>query len=118
VLGHPGLDAALALLHDSVRAWWPAERRLVETGYRTLPFPFPELAAPQFDMSAEWDLDRFLSYVRTWSAVTRRRNATGADPLATAAGALSLAWGRAAVVRTVRWPLSLRVGHMQRTAHR
>jgi len=118
VLGHPVLDAALARLHDSVRAWWPAERRLVETGYRTLPFPFPELAAPPFDMSAEWDLDRFLAYVRTWSAVTRCRDATGADPVAPAAGALSLAWGRATEVRTVRWPLSVRVGHMQRTAHR
>ena len=117
VLGDAALDAELGRLHDSVRAWWPAERRLVETGYRTLPFPFPELAVPQFDMTAQWDLDRLLSYVRTWSAVTRRRNATGADPLAAAAGALSLAWGRAAEVRTVRWPLSLRVGRMQRTAH-
>jgi SAM-dependent methyltransferase len=115
-LGDPVLDAELGRLHDSVRGWWPAERRLVETGYRTLPFPFPEVAAPAFDMTARWDLDRFLSYVRTWSAVTRFREATGTDPVATAAAGLSRAWGRAAEVRTVRWPLSLRVGRLQRTA--
>ena len=116
VLGDPLLEAELGRLHDSVRSWWPAERRLVETGYRTLAFPFPELAAPHFDMTADWDLDRFLAYLRTWSAVTRYRDATGTDPVAPAVEPFTTAWGRA--VRTVRWPLSLRVGRMQRTARR
>lgn len=114
-LGDPVFDAEFARLHDSVRAWWPPERGLVETGYRTLPFPFPELTPPPFEMTADWDLERFLSYLRTWSAVTRFRDATGTDPVA-AATSLSRAWGRADELRTVRWPLSLRVGHMQRTA--
>jgi SAM-dependent methyltransferase len=113
-LDEPMLDAELARLHDAVRAWWPPERRLVETGYRTVPFPFPELTAPAFDMSADWDLDRFLAYLGTWSAVTRFRHATGTD-LVVAAKALRRAWGAANVLRTVRWPLSLRVGRMQRT---
>jgi Methylase involved in ubiquinone/menaquinone biosynthesis len=117
VLGDRALDTELGRRHDSVRAWWPAERRFVETGYRTLPFPFPELAAPAFDMTAQWDLARFLSYVGTWSAVTRFRDATGNDPVA-AAGSLAAAWGRTDQPRTVRWPLSLRVGRMQRTVRR
>lgn len=118
VLGDPVLDTEFGRLHDSVRDWWPAERRLVETGYRTLPFPFPELAAPEFAMTAQWDLDRFLSYVRTWSAVTRFRDATGTDAVTAAAGSLAAAWGRTDQPRTVRWPLSLRVGRMQRTVRR
>jgi SAM-dependent methyltransferase len=115
VLDDAALDAELAAFHAGVRAWWPAERRLVETGYRTVPFPFPEIAAPAFDMTAEWDLARFLAYLGTWSAVTRYRGATGTDPVA-GASAFAAAWGRSGEVRTIRWPLSLRAGRLQRTA--
>ena len=31
---------------DVVGPYWPPERKHVETGYRTLPFPFEEIAAP------------------------------------------------------------------------
>lgn len=115
VLGDSALDAELTRLHAQVRAWWPPERRLVETAYRTVPFPFPEISAPAFDMTAEWDLERFLAYLRTWSAITRCREATGADPVA-GASALATAWGRPDEVRSVRWPLSVRAGRLQRTA--
>ena len=115
VLGDAALDAELARLHARIRGWWPPERQLVETGYRTVPFPFPEIAAPAFDMTVEWDVDRFLGYLRTWSAVIRCRESTGIDPVADAP-ALSAAWGRPGEVRTVRWPLSLRAGRVQRTA--
>ena len=115
VLGDSALDAELARLHAQVRAWWPPERKLVETGYRSVPFPFPEISAPAFDMTADWNLERFLAYLRTWSAVTRYRAATGTDPVA-GASAFPAAWGRPGEVRTVRWPLSIRAGRLQRTA--
>lgn len=90
--------------------WWPANRRLVETGYRTIPFPFSELAAPGFSMLAEWNLAALLGYVATWSAVTRHREATDSDPIEKLAAQLKPVWGNARLPRTIRWPLSMRVG--------
>ena len=45
--------------------------RFVETGYRTLPFPFDELAPPEFEMTLDWTLGELLAYLRTWSATAR-----------------------------------------------
>ncbi|MEO8028511.1 MAG: sugar transferase [Bryobacteraceae bacterium] len=41
---------------------------LVETGYRTIEFPFRELQAPDVAISLDWTRDDLLDYVRTWSA--------------------------------------------------
>src|SRR5581483_8552501 len=41
------LDAELMRFYsETVGPYWPAERRHVDAGYRTLPFPFDELAVP------------------------------------------------------------------------
>ena len=42
---------------DVVGPDWPRERRHVEEGYRDLPLPFPECAAPRFEMRADWDIE-------------------------------------------------------------
>jgi hypothetical protein len=94
-----------------VGPYWPAERRHVETGYRELPFPFAELEPPNFAMQAEWTLSELLGYIGTWSAVQRFRETTGHDPLPELARELEEHWGTPARVRTIRWPLSLRVGY-------
>ena len=94
----------------TVGPWWPRERAEVESGYRRLPFPYPELAAPEFSMATSLDLAGLLAYVGTWSAVRRKIAATGEDPVLDLAGELASAWGDPAAPRPVRWPLSVRVG--------
>jgi SAM-dependent methyltransferase len=96
--------------HDTVGPYWPAERRHVETGYRSLPFPFREIAAPPFAMAARWTLPQLLGYFRSWSATGRFIAATGQDPVAALAERLAPLWGDPQQPRTVTWPLSLRVG--------
>lgn len=106
----PELDRVIGNLYtDIVGGYWPAQRRLVEDGYRSLAFPFRELTPPSFEMLARWSLQRLLDYLASWSAVQRYKDAHGADPVAQVAARLRAAWGDAAD-RTVRWPLSLRVG--------
>ncbi|MGE0080037.1 MAG: class I SAM-dependent methyltransferase [Thiohalomonadaceae bacterium] len=108
------IDAADALVDhlygEVLGPWWPCERRLVENGYRDLPFPFVEITAPAFEMRTEWDLAHLLGYLRTWSAVKRYREACGVDPVAAIADALAAALG-ARERLSVRWPLAVRVGH-------
>jgi len=95
--------------HDLLAEYWPPERRHVDSGYRSLPFPFPEIEPPAFQLEERWDLPRLLGYLATWSAVKEYRRRTGSDPLPEVAGALARAWGWAAW-REVRWPLALRAG--------
>lgn len=91
-------------------AYWPPSRRLVEAGYRTLPFPYPELTLPDFRMEAAWTLDQLLGYYSTWSATNRYITATGRNPLEPLLHNLQPLWGDPQRARTVTWPLSLRVG--------
>jgi ubiquinone/menaquinone biosynthesis C-methylase UbiE len=53
----------------TVGPYWPFERRIVEDGYRSLRFPFEEIAPPALEMEAFWSLDDLAGYIDTWSAV-------------------------------------------------
>jgi len=106
------LDAVIQPFYRGVlAAYWAPERRHVDDGYRSLPFPFEELDAPAFEIRLDWRLEDLVGYIGTWSAVWALQQAEGQGPLATFRRELGSAWGPAAV-RTVRWPLVLRVGRV------
>jgi hypothetical protein len=110
-LDDDALDRALDRFYtETVGPYWPGERRHVESGYRTLPFPFSELEPPRFVMEELWSLSELLGYLRTWSATQRFRETVGHDPVEQLAGELAPLWGDPASARSIRWPLSLRVG--------
>lgn len=96
------------LYHEDLGRYWPAERRHVEDGYATLPFPFPLQAAPAFAMEAEWDVQHLLGYLRSWSAWQRCLAEGHQDPLDGLKAPLREAFG--AGERRVTWPLTLKVG--------
>jgi SAM-dependent methyltransferase len=111
----PRVNAVVGRYYSQVVGpYWPPERRLLEAGYRTIPFPFAELTAPPFEIRAELSLAGLVGYLRTWSATQRCATATGADPLARVAGDLAAAWGDPEAPRTARWPIHLRVGRRRR----
>ena len=103
-----------AVLHDFTRetvgAYWPPERRIVDDGYRTIPFPFREIHPPSFTLSARWTLPHLIGYLRTWSATAAHMRATGTDAVAQSAPEIAAAWGEPDTAQIVRWPISLRVG--------
>ena len=116
-LDDEAVDVPLIHFYSSVVGpYWAPERKLVETGYRTVPFPFEELEAPAFEMAHEWLLSELLAYLRTWSATCAFVKARGFDPVTGLADELGAAWGPADRRRRVRWPLSLRIGRPRRTA--
>ena len=41
-----------------LRRFWLPETKLAAEGYRTIPFPFEEIAAPAFRMTHEWNMDQ------------------------------------------------------------
>ena len=113
----PEIDAVIhRFYHEVVGQYWTPERKLVETGYRDVEFPFVELTPPPFSMTAEWTLEHELGYVGTWSAVGRAKQATGFDPVAQLRPQLEAVWPSHALLQ-VEWPLSVRAGRSE-TANR
>ncbi len=102
----------LRLYRDILGSYWPPERRHVDAGYRTLPFPFTEIEPPEFAMTAEWHFDHLIGYLSTWSAVKEYRARTGNDAILSVADELRAAWGDPGDTKRVAWPLSLRVGRI------
>ena len=93
-----------------VGPYWPPERKLVEEGYRTVPFPFTEIVTPPFRMEARWTCEQLIGYFSTWSATNRFIKAKSFNPLKALAVKLGKVWGEANATRLVTWPLPVRVG--------
>ena len=107
----PEIDEVIKRFYkEIVGPYWPPERRLVEEGYNSIPFPFREIETPQFDMRARWTLDDLLGYLRTWSATQKFMEKNEVDPLLSINDELLALWGEPESEKQVRWPLKLRVG--------
>jgi SAM-dependent methyltransferase len=95
--------------HEVVGPFWLPERKLVEN-FAGVPFPFHELDPPEFEMTAQWNLDQLVGYLGTWSSTQRFIAETGVDPIAEIRKDVSAAWGDSNRTWRVVWPLTLRVG--------
>lgn len=108
---NPGVEAVLRHYHDEVVGlYWPPERKLVGHGYLDLPFPFEEIAHPEFEIETRWTFDHLTGYLRSWSATQRFAAARGTNPLDLIADDLGKAWGDPAQEYRAVWPLTLRIG--------
>lgn len=103
-------DRFLRFYSKEVGPYWPPERTLVDEGYRTIDFPFVEIAAPPLQIRRQWTLKELLGYISTWSAVRRAREAGREDILHAFADEFAEAWGDAGLRRPVAWPIKMRVG--------
>jgi SAM-dependent methyltransferase len=95
--------------YEVVGPFWPPERKLVEQ-FADLSFPFYEIDPPEFEMTAQWNLDHLVGYLGTWSATQRLIAAKGSEPLEQITDDLRNAWGDPQQMRKVIWPLTLRLG--------
>jgi SAM-dependent methyltransferase len=95
-----------------VGPYWPPERKVIEEGYRTIPFPFTELTPPPFQLEENWTFEELLGYMSTWSSTTRYIKAKGEDPIEALSEKLLPEWGDPEKPRKVTWPLPLRVGRV------
>ena len=100
------------LYSDILGSFWDPERRLVDTGYRTLSFPFRELRVQRFEMKTSWNFENMLGFLGSWSAVAHYKKRKGVDPIEENAERLKMVWGTPQEMKEVSWPLSLRAGHL------
>jgi Methylase involved in ubiquinone/menaquinone biosynthesis len=97
---------------QEIGPFWPAERKLVDSGYATLEFPFAEFPGPEIAIRLMWNLAEFLGYVSTWSAVRSAREAGREDLLHDFAADMAALWGDPATAQRVSWPINMRVGRL------
>ncbi|MCB5173856.1 class I SAM-dependent methyltransferase [Microvirga lenta] len=113
VRADPEIDPTIQHFYkDVVGPYWPPERRHVEDGYRAFAFPFQELTAPVLAIEVSWRAADFTGYTETWSAVKEAEKALGREPIESFHRDLLEAWGDPERRRTIRFPLSFRVGRL------
>ncbi|MDA0194507.1 MAG: class I SAM-dependent methyltransferase [Bacteroidetes bacterium] len=109
----PELDSIVdKLYYNIVGKYWDKERKYIEEGYRTIPFPFEEMESPDFKISYDWTLEHFIGYLETWSAVKHFIKEKGFNPLDLIREELKDGWGQTEK-RVVEFPLLLRIGKIK-----
>jgi SAM-dependent methyltransferase len=108
----PDIDPAIRAFHfETMKPYWPAERDVVDEGYRSLPFPFQELPVPEIAMIAEWEAEDLLGYFDTWSSVRAYERSVGHSPIPALREALGRVWPAGRRL-SVRWRLAVRAGRI------
>jgi ubiquinone/menaquinone biosynthesis C-methylase UbiE len=92
-----------------VGKYWNFERGHIEQEYATLPFPFPLIESPKFNIEVTWQRDEFEGYLNSWSAVQNCKNTEGVNPVDDFMLDLSAFWGEFER-KLLRFPLFLKLG--------
>ncbi len=106
----PDIDQIISHFYSKILGrYWPQERKLVESGYREISFPFLEVTPPYFEMRAEWNLFELIGYISTWSAVKEFQSATMVSPLDRLYEEIYPYWGEPSRKMAINWPLTLKI---------
>lgn len=103
------VDLIIHKLYRSILgSYWDEERKYIDEGYLTIPFPFQELPVPELSIKTYWNFEQLTGYLNTWSAVQHFRKANLSDPLDLIISELEAAWGDE--VKEVNFPILMRAG--------
>lgn len=109
----PEIDAIVRHYHDvTVGPFWPREHHMIHEGYRSMELPIDEIVPPPLEMREAWTLERFIGFLRTWSATQRSITARGDAHVLEFESALRERWG-AVPRRSVSWPMVIRAGEVR-----
>jgi len=97
--------------HD-IHAYWPPERRHVETEYSELPFPFELLKTPDLVIDSHLDIEGLLGYIETWSAVKAARQDGSSYLVDNFRRDAAKLWGLAESHYRAVWPLNIKLGQL------
>jgi SAM-dependent methyltransferase len=92
---------------DTIHPYWAPQNQLVWDRYVNVPCPFPRLETPEFRISAQWNLDQLMAFVKTWSATRRCLSDKGDAFFQSAIERLRTLWGVSESTRTIIMPLHL-----------
>jgi SAM-dependent methyltransferase len=113
---HVGGDAALdgilqRFSHQTMRNYWPANRKLLDDLYAGIEFPFPLLSTPRIKLAKRWSLAQLAGYMRSWSSTARYVQQHGIDPVAEVEAEMRKHWGETRT-RDIWWPFQIFAGRL------
>lgn len=95
--------------NESLKGYWPKERKHIDEKYRNVNFSFPKIADEEISMTAEWTLDQLCGFFSSWSAVNRKVEETGIDPVKALRKKAKAYWPDPDEARRIEWPLFLKM---------
>lgn len=94
-----------------IGSYWDKERKYIDENYTTIPFPFDEIATPNFVNTQHWTLEHLIGYLNTWSAVKHFIKQNNFNPIDKLQKEIEQLWGNEQT-KEVRFPLLLRIGRV------
>jgi SAM-dependent methyltransferase len=109
---NPEVDKLLESFNaDILAGYWEPERKYIDAGYGSIPFPFEEIETPALESTYGWSADHFIGFLRSWSPVQKYIKTKGTDPVVLIEEGVRESWPVGQAV-TVRFPILLRVGRI------
>ena len=104
------IDKIISNFHfKTLENYWDPERKYVNDGYTSIPFPFTEIETPTFIIEVNWSLKELSGYVNTWSALQKYIHAHSFNPVNELINKIQPHWGNK-VKRNIVFPVHLRLG--------
>ena len=109
----PEIDKQIRSFYTNVIGpYWDAERKYVDEEYKTISFPFKEIAAPKFDMQYYWTIEELEGYLNTWSAVQKFIAVNNNNPVPDVIKQIMPDWRSERM--KISFPLHIRMGRMEK----
>ncbi|MEM7549155.1 MAG: class I SAM-dependent methyltransferase [Bacteroidota bacterium] len=109
----PDIDAIVSDLYTNILdKYWAPERKHIECFYKSIPIPFDDLRSYKLIQIKEWDIEHYLGYLRSWSAVQKYIDEKAKNPVEIIEFDLRMKWGSG--LREVKFPLSLKTAKINR----
>jgi len=104
------IDKLIRTLYtDILGTYWDKERRFIDDHYRSLPFPYVEVAAPAYTIDCEWNLAQLIGYLNTWSALVHYKKTNGIKPITDIFCVLQEIWGGDEIIKAVHFPVITKI---------
>ncbi|WP_299821772.1 class I SAM-dependent methyltransferase [uncultured Pontibacter sp.] len=104
------INPAIAHFYQHVTGpYWDPERSHLDEAYRTIPFPYPEITCPDFEIKVTWNRQQLMGYLSSWSSVQHYIKKNGSSPLPKLESKLRQLWPDGLSIE-VTFPVFMRLG--------
>ena len=109
----PEVDKLVNLFYkETIGLYWDAERKYVDDAYKTILFPFEEIAVPAFTMEYNWTIEELAGYLNTWSALQKFITSNNHNPVSGLIKQIEPHWQNERM--KITFPLHIRMGRIEK----
>lgn len=103
---NPEIDTLIHhFYHEIIGGYWDNERKHIDNEYASIEFPFKKVESRKYYHDVLWDVDHYIGYLNTWSAVKHYISKEETNPINQIEQELRNLWGHEKL--SVRFPIFL-----------